>query len=142
MTAQTTRWGGRPGIHSHVSDGGEIRAVGDAMSGSRRAPTPFLQLRALPPQVAAQPRDHPLQKANNTLAEDGSLSEAALVRRAESPPGERAPAPLEHPAAGPRRLPVAGPSRASGLGVGEGSLEPGPKSAGWTCHTSARCLLG
>lgn len=123
VTAQTTWWGGRPGIHSHVSDCGEIRSVDKRCPVPAAPPPPFSSSGLFPPPVAAQPRDHPLQKANNTLAEDDSLSETAPVRRANSPSVERSPAPENRaPSTTPQRDPAGfqWQSRASGLGVGEG----------------------
>lgn len=143
-------WGGgggsRRGIHSQVSDCGEIASV-DKRCPVPEPPAPFSRALGSSPKVVAHPRDHPLQKTNNTLAEDDSLFETAIVRRAKSPPADLSPA-LENlaPATTPQRGPTGfqWTSPAAGLGTweekGEGSLEPGPKRVGWTCQTSARSL--
>lgn len=85
-------WGGgggsRRGIHSQVSDCGEIGSV-DKRCPVPEPPAPFSRALGSSPKVAAHPRDHPLQKTNNTLAEDDSLFETAIVRRAKSPPADR-----------------------------------------------------
>lgn len=67
------------------------------MSGSRSAPHPFSGALGSSPEVGARPRDHPLQKTNNTLAEDFSLSQTAIVPRAKSPPAGRFPLPPRPP---------------------------------------------
>lgn len=106
-------WGGgggsRRGIHSQVSDCGEIGSV-DKRCPVPEPPAPFSRALGSSPKVAAHPRDHPLQKTNNTLAEDDSLFETAIVRRAKSPPADLSPPPWRTL---PLRPPRSGPPRAA-----------------------------